>query len=227
MQEKLDRNLLYKGRKSVSLNLVLDIIIGIFIVLFAAELVFNTFYMSIYVKGDSMLPTLYGAGYGYNGKVEEGGDFVFVNTKASPDYFDIVVVETSDYSGGKYDIIKRAIAFGGDTVKLEQGALYVKYKGEDEFTLIDEPYVASSNNSPSAPRNTFAEHTVKEGCMFLLGDNRNVSEDSRARGDFSLKSLVGVVPGWSLSGKSFITSLYTFFDFKLGFINFKNNYYGD
>ena len=51
--------------------------------------------------------------------------------------------------------------------------------------------------------------------MFLLGDNRNKSSDSREYGDFPVSSLVGVVPQWSIDNKEFTTAVYTYFNFTL------------
>ena len=224
---------LYERRKPSYLNLILNIVIALFLIILAAEVIFNTYYISIYVKGRSMMPTLTGAeSYGNTDNVVAGGDYVFINKQAAPDYFDIVVVETE--SGGRhYDIIKRVIAFGGDTVKLDHGRLFIKYKGQSEFTPIEEKYLGEEFCTPEKPINTFPSdslegHVVAENCMFLLGDNRDNSEDSRgSKGDFPLSALVGVVPQWSLDVKGFVTAVYTFFDFTLGFSKFKNNGYGD
>lgn len=207
---------LYERRKPSYINLILNVIIALFVIVLIGELIFNSVYTNIYVKGSSMVPTLIGADNA-QGLVTEGGDYVFVNTRVTPDYYDIVVTQTENAQGTAYNVIKRVIAFGGDTVKIDRGQLWIKYKGESEFTKIDEPYVSEENNDPYLAVNTFGEHVVEEGCMFLLGDNRDVSEDSRRRGDYPITSLVGVVPEWSLKYKSIITSIYTFFEFKLGF----------
>lgn len=218
---------LYQRRKPSSANLILNVIIMLFILVFIGELMFNSVYTNIYVKGSSMTPTLTGAPATDEGSVLPGGDYVFVNTQATPGYFDIVVVKTVDSYGFEYDIIKRVVAFGGDAVKMDRGQLYVKYSGDDEYTKIVEDYVLVNEDSEKKSINTFGEHVVEEGCMFLLGDNRDVSEDSRKKGDFPMTSLVGVVPEWSLKHKRGITAFYTFFEFTLGFGKMNGKIYGD
>lgn len=172
-----------------------------------------------------MAPTLTGAPSGDG--VLEGGDYVFVNKRANPDYFDIVVVKTLDEQGEQYDIIKRVVAFGGDAVKIDRGQLWIKYKGNTEYSKISEPYVTDEFNHPLFAINNLSEHVVEDGCMFLLGDNRDNSRDSRERGDYPMSSLVGVVSEWSLKHKSQITAFYTFFEFKLGFNKISKKLYGN
>lgn len=219
---------LYERQKPSFTNLILNVIIVLLFLTFIVEIVFNMYFTSIYVKGRSMMPTLNGAPVGVNkAEVLPGGDYVFVDTHSSPDYFDIVVVQTVDEVGVPYDIIKRVIAFGGDTVKLDRGQLWIKFKGESEFTKIEERYLAEKYNDASDAKNSFGEHIVEDGCMFLLGDNRNDSSDSREKGDYSLESLVGVVPQWSIDNKSWITAIYTFFEFTLGLNKLNNKTYGD
>lgn len=185
-------------------------VLGVLIAIIIAELVFNIYFISIYVEGESMYPTLTGA----PAPDEEGGDFIFVDVTKKPDYGDIVVLKKTE-GGRSYNIIKRAIAFEGDSLFMDGGKLYLKRSGESGYTLIDEPYVDSANNSPLLNINSFSAHVVGEGGIFLLGDNRNASHDSRMDGDYPIKNLVGVTTEWSLAYKDKITSLYTFFKFTI------------
>ncbi len=193
--------------KSSGLSFVLNVVIAFFCVLLVAEIVFNSFFLGIYVVNVSMQPGLTGA----QSTNVSGGDFVYVNKTAQPDYGDIVVVYREvKHSDGSYErgnIIKRAVAFGGDTVEIVMGTLIVN--GE----IVDEPYVDPNRNDPVI--NNYKKHVVAENSMFLLGDNRNMSSDSRDYGDYPLNSLVGVVPQWSIDGKAFTTAVYTFFNFTL------------
>ncbi len=197
------RENLYAPRKERSaVNLILNVLIILAIIFLVIEIIISTFFDGIYIVGTSMSPTL------------NGGDYIYVNPYAKPDYGDIVVVynDKSNKTEG-YNIIKRVVALGGDTVKIEGGVLYVMYAGDEDFTELHESYVAAENNT--SPDNDFSAHTVAEGCMFLLGDNRNVSADSRKYGDFPLDNLVGVMAGWSYDLRWIITPFYTFFYFTL------------
>ena len=158
-----------------------------------------------------MEPTLIGA----DGEDIIGGDYVYINKHAKPDYGDIVVV----YHSKEGYLIKRAVAFGGDRVQLVNGQLRIKYKGTNKFVDVPEPYLSPENNSADESYNTFANdgegYLVQEGYFFLLGDNRNRSHDSRALGSFPLSSLDGVVTKWSINHKSFCTAMHDYFKFKL------------
>ena len=80
-------------------------------------------------------------------------------------------------------LVKRLIAKGGDTVKLTTSGTFVNDK------LIDEPYVNEQNwverNNPNITV------TVPEGMIYVMGDNRNNSSDSRVLGCISEDDIIG------------------------------------
>ncbi|MDE6667166.1 MAG: signal peptidase I [Clostridia bacterium] len=199
------RDSLYKRERRSPLNICLNIIIVLFCVILVLELSFNVLFTGIYVIDKSMTPTLIGA----QNASSSGGEFIYIDKYAKPNYGDIVVVYRETENGTKGNIIKRVVAFGGDKVELIEGVLIVNDK------VVEEYYLDDNYNSKENDCNTFNEYVVKEGCMFLLGDNRNVSSDSRQNGDYPVENLVGVVPKWSMQIKPLTTKFYTFFNFTL------------
>ena len=137
------------------------------------------FFKPIVVKQESMQPTFYSNDYvivsrqAYNlfGDVERGDVIVFKS--------DLV-----DENGEQKHLIKRVIAVGGDTIEIRDG--YVYLNGE----MLDEPYVAEEGISGE-----MGSVTVEEGKMFVVGDNRSVSQDSRSLelGQVEESSIVGKV----------------------------------
>lgn len=191
------------GRKNddSKLNTFINVVLVVALVLLAMEMLFFTRFVRIYVIGDSMLPTLTGA----TSKYSSGGDFVYVDKYGSPQRGDIVVISTDDKI-----IIKRVVALGGDSVELARGKLYINDQ------LVNEPYVSAENNL-NIFNNTYPRTVVPEGCIFFLGDNRDVSNDSRSDeyGMLEVSRVVGVVADWSVACKGLFTAVNTFFEFTL------------
>lgn len=137
------------------------------------------FFKPIVVKQESMQPTFYSNDYvivsrqAYNlfGDVERGDVIVFKS-------------DLADENGEQKHLIKRVIAVGGDTIEIRDG--YVYLNGE----MLDEPYVAEEGISGE-----MGSVTVEEGKMFVMGDNRRVSQDSRSPelGQVEESSIVGKV----------------------------------
>lgn len=187
-------------------NLFATIAIVIFSAIFILMVFFNLTYTRIYVVGSSMKSTLTGA----IATDRPGGDYVYICKYLQPRRGDIVVIDVGDRS-----LIKRVIALGGESVRLEDGVLYLKDKNGEEEYMVEEPYVDAANNQNKF-KNTFDEVVVPEGYVFCMGDNRDNSEDSRGvYGCMSVNSIVGVVTGWSIQCKSMITNWNTFFEFTL------------
>jgi len=195
------KNLVYSKDKAESaLSFLACVLMGLLLVIAVARLAFSLCYIKVYVVGSSMSNTLSGA----PARDSEGGEYVYAFKSDTPRRGDIVIVETE-----KKTLIKRVVALGGDTVELKEGVLYLNGK------IKDEPYVSAENNTPS--RNNFAQIKVPDGCMFCLGDNRDVSIDSRSEeyGCMPVEWTAGIVADWSMTCKGAITAFNTFFDFTL------------
>lgn len=197
MNECTFENKLLNKRESTDISLIPYII---FLALFIAILFFNSTYQRIYVVGQSMEDTLYGAPDSKPSNI--GGDFVYI-FDAKPQRGDIVVVRKDDKA-----IIKRVIAIGGDKVEVKSGKVYLNDK------QLVEPYVSEDNNNNWSLLKTCSV-TVEQGEIFVLGDNRDNSWDSRDYGCLPESDLIGVVAEWSLTCKGVVTAINTFFEFTL------------
>ena len=79
----------------------------------------------------------------------------------------------------------------GDTIRREDGYLYVKEAGQDEEVRYEEPYI--NDEYRSGPLNTFRAYEVPEGKYFVMGDHRNNSNDSRSVGAVERSMIIGHV----------------------------------
>ena len=102
-----------------------------------------------------------------------------------PQQGDIVVF--SDPQIPSRTLIKRVIATEGQTVNLVDGVVYV------DGTALDEPYVqgASEPLRPASNVSITYPYTVPEGCLWVMGDNREDSSDSRYFGPIDVNSVFG------------------------------------
>ena len=107
---------------------------------------------------------------------------------------DIVILQRDDFYGGE-PIVKRVIATEGQTVDIDfdAGVVYV------EGAALEEPYTREPTWTQEG---TEFPLTVPEGCVFVMGDNRNDSDDSRdsALGPVDTRCVLGralllAVPG--------------------------------
>ncbi|MDY4186283.1 MAG: signal peptidase I [Candidatus Borkfalkiaceae bacterium] len=153
------------------------------------------------VSGNSMSNTLI------------NGDYVLVNKLASYGRGDVIVFTTDAFSktdvltGERAEIsyIKRVIALAGDRLIIKDGKVWIEKRGNSGFEQINEPYLdcdyTFTVNYPSSENEVI---TVSEGCLFVMGDNRAVSRDSRTFGEVKTEWVNGVVT------QSVIDNRYTF-----------------
>ncbi len=121
--------------------------------------IFSFLFRVILVSGSSMVPTL------------TNGDRLLVQSiKYTPQRGDIVIVDGYiDY--GK-PLVKRVIAMEGDTVDIDFATGDVSVNGE----VLNEPYIAERTNRAGDIEFPI---TLGKNQIFVMGDNRNYSEDSR------------------------------------------------
>ena len=182
MANKLFDNLIEVEQKKRADDDGLVRFVAIFLLVFCLLFYARTqVYMLIDVVGDSMCPTL------------DSGDLLVANRKTDCKRGDIIVFSV----GGEKNLIKRVIAVAGDTVWSENGMVYVSYKDGDgeRYYQLSEDYLLTQGI-------TYIEKTtVNDGCVFVLGDNRAISNDSRNFGQVKISTILGVVTKWSVAGK--------------------------
>ncbi|MCQ6274074.1 signal peptidase I [Bacillus sp. V3B] len=136
----------------------------------------------IVVDGLSMMPTLHDQ------------DRMIVNkfsyTIGEPDRFDIIVFHAPENK----DYIKRVIGLPGDTIEYRDDTLYVNgtayeepYLDEYKKQVIDGPLT----NSFTLRETPVGSDVVPEGHLFVMGDNRRFSKDSRHIGTVPMEEVLG------------------------------------
>ncbi len=179
-----------RANKKKSDKTFLIIVLTVALVILTVVTLFNAVFFNVLVEGSSMNDTL------------KDGDVVMASYNKQPTYGSIVIIE--GVVDGE-DIIKRVIAMEGDTVKIENGKVYLR-KGNQPFELLDEPYV-KGGYTPTYGLVT--SWTVGKDQIFFLGDNRTNSYDSRQVGVCNQSQIVGVVYDWSLSIRGFLKGYYS------------------
>ncbi len=157
--------------REIALTLVMAIVI--FLLLQATV-------QSFIIVGTSMQPNF------------QDGERILINKVVyrfdQPERGDVIIF----HPGGdqEADYIKRIIGLPGESVEIKDGVVYIHEEDGNVFTLA-EPYIAE------AARRDFEGDTIPEDEYFVLGDNRNNSNDSRSPS-------VGTVPQEDIIGKAWL-----------------------
>ncbi|MDS9470562.1 signal peptidase I [Sporosarcina pasteurii] len=169
MNDKKKKNETWEWIKALLIAFGLAAIIRVFL------------FTPIVVDGVSMMPTL------------ADGDKMIVNkigyTIGKPDRFDIIVFHAPEQK----DYIKRIIGLPGDEIEYRDDVLYVNGQAMEEPYL--DKYKAESEELPLTEdfmlEDKISSKVVPEGHVFVLGDNRRKSKDSRHIGVVPIDEIIG------------------------------------
>ena len=153
--------------------------------MFVVVLVFTFVFRTVNVQGQSMQDTLF-----------ENDSLVISKLLYTPKQGDIVVVNSSVLDNR---IIKRIIAVEGQKVEIDNKSAVVRVNG----AVLDESYIKCDGSFDDEyfderyynKEKEVYEYEVPEGCCFVMGDNRECSEDSRSPrvGTIEQSTIVGKV----------------------------------
>jgi len=158
---------------------------------FALVLVFflRAFVIQAYrIPSGSMKNTLLVGDFLFVNKFIYGPKIPFTNYRLpgirKPKPGDIIVFKAP--IGEQKDFIKRCIAVEGQTIEIRNKEVYV------DGVKLDEPYVIHTDPRDSVPiRDNYGPYTVPPGHIFMMGDNRDDSRDSRYWGPLDVNRVKG------------------------------------
>ena len=153
---------------------IIDSMRDIVVVFVIFLIVYMLLFRVVVVDGSSMNNTLY-----------NGDRLILLSSTVyqDPKPGDIVVCSLQDFNNGRC-IVKRVIAVEGQTVEIKDNKVYV------DGVATDEPYVHGSTYSPIYMDGPV---TIEPGYVFVMGDNRENSTDSRVLGQVDKREILGKV----------------------------------
>ena len=153
-------------------SLTLRFLIRVCFVAISAYLFFGYVLIPIRIQGTSMEPTYRNGGMNFCWKLR----YLF----SKPERHDVVAVR---FAGNRVMLLKRVVALEGEHIEFRDGRLFVDGKN------LPEPYVVHPCNWNLPPRR------VEKGCVYVVGDNRNMPIEHHYFGQTSAKRIIGV-PLW-------------------------------
>ncbi|MBQ5926335.1 MAG: signal peptidase I [Clostridia bacterium] len=181
----------------------------VFLLVFSLRVQWTNNFGYVKVDGESMETTL------------TNGEWLVMQYGIKPQRGDVIVVDVRKYKTDEYKdeivnpfgektdfLIKRLMAVEGDSIKCENGSVYIKYAGTKEYVLHPADKYAKDGKTKD-----FSEYVVGKGEIFFLGDNRAVSRDSRYNEDdnphfrrlYRESDIYAVVPEWALDNRNWLS----------------------
>ena len=161
-----------------------DWVVVVGVALLVAVLVRTFLLAHFVVDGESMYSTL------------APGDRVFVNKMSyrlhDPNRGDVVVLH--EISGAnERDLIKRVVALPGEEIRMENCVVWIDTDPADAVPAqrLDEPYLDPTVVTPGRCGNAIDPLVIPDGHVYVMGDNRPESHDSRNLGPVAFDELVG------------------------------------
>ena len=148
--------------------------------------IFMFVFRMVEVDGQSMMNTLH-----------HKDRLIISNAFYTPKPGDIVVIVTDSGKYANAPLIKRIIATEGQTIELDtvNWKIFITEKDGTKHELDESLYdsLINRNNKDMEHGMVQYPYTVPEGCVFVMGDNRNHSDDSRNLGAIDVDNIVGRV----------------------------------
>lgn len=187
----LSRDRLLNKEQKEGISFV-DILLIVMLAVLILNVLVQYYWLSpVKVQGTSMNQTL------------QNLDWLYMDKLKNPERGDVVVFVKK----GDVNYIKRIIALEGDELYSDNGVIYLKKKGENDFKALKEDY----SYYKKAPFGTYilVGDVIKDipltkvgkGKMYVLGDNRWDSSDSRTIGLVDTSKILGIVPDWAIKHK--------------------------
>lgn len=178
---------MHRGKHAIPLSqavfrTVVSIVISVAIILALSWLMRSFVFQAYQIPSGSMEQTIM------------EGDLVFAEKVSfyfrEPEPGDIVTFDSTD--GSEKVLIKRCIATEGQVIDVKDDKVYV------DGVPLDEPYTLGKPTRPLSSETVTYPYTVPEGCIWVMGDNRTNSTDSRAFGAVPVDSVIarGVFIYW-------------------------------
>ena len=200
----------YEKKRPLSLRIV-DVILGIYILVLLIYTVFCTIFIQVEIVGHSMQPTFNQSLPAWeDAETSKYKDIAFANRFEKGTNGDIVIINTKEDGA----VIKRIIATGGQelTLRYEPDGFYyfyVKSKNQEKGEKLVEEYILNRADMNQEYWQRFRDNNydliiseistkettiyIPEGKVFVLGDNRKISNDSSYYGPVDAENILGKI----------------------------------